>query len=452
MVEAMEKAFMAVIGVSLIFLSFSAALQTAEVAKANFTPLPTLPVPIYLRSDGSIDPSTAPLQRVGDIYKLASNINNTIEVQRSNIVIDGNGFTITNPTVTITQDLMIPIGWLPGISLLGVSNVTIFNVTLQNCITGIRVENSTDIMLNRNAIKGGIVGIAVFSSTGISIINNNIQSSSTGINFLPSNPNAIDSYEIKIEQNLISGTSKGISGKIINSQITDNNLTGIGTALNYAGSNNIITRNIFQYSDCGIWFIDQLAVNSTIFRNDFNHNSRNVVIPFIKDPPFNYWDNGTTGNYWSDYNGVDSNGDGIGDSPYVLLTTYYDYVLNKNVTLEGVRDNFPLMRPIRVENAPVITSQSPNPTPSPSTTLSPTPTPSLNPTPLLSEYPTQSISPSLSPIQTPTIEPSLTASPTEPVHSLKLLPYSLIITVVAALIAAVVAGMLVYYREKRGEL
>jgi len=39
-----------------------------------------------------------------------------------------------------------------------------------------------------------------------------------------------------------------------------------------------------------------------------------------------------TGNYWYDYAGVDLNGDGIGDTPYVLVD-------------EGVQDNYPLMEP-----------------------------------------------------------------------------------------------------------
>jgi hypothetical protein len=38
------------------------------------------------------------------------------------------------------------------------------------------------------------------------------------------------------------------------------------------------------------------------------------------DPPVyvNKWDNGSIGNYWSNYNGTDANNDGIGESPYMM--------------------------------------------------------------------------------------------------------------------------------------
>jgi len=35
-------------------------------------------------------------------------------------------------------------------------------------------------------------------------------------------------------------------------------------------------------------------------------------------PGGNAWDDGRQGNYWSDYGGLDNNGDGVGDSPYVI--------------------------------------------------------------------------------------------------------------------------------------
>ncbi len=54
---------------------------------------------IYIRPDGSVDPATAPILRDGDVYTFTdniygSNINGTIVIQKSNIIIDGVGYAI----------------------------------------------------------------------------------------------------------------------------------------------------------------------------------------------------------------------------------------------------------------------------------------------------------------------------------------------------------------------
>src|SRR5512137_2069356 len=47
-----------------------------------------------IREDGSVS-GTDRIQRLGDIYTLTSNISGGIQVQRSNIVLDGAGYTLS---------------------------------------------------------------------------------------------------------------------------------------------------------------------------------------------------------------------------------------------------------------------------------------------------------------------------------------------------------------------
>ena len=64
----------------------------------------------------------------------------------------------------------------------------------------------------------------------------------------------------------------------------------------------------------------------------------------------NTWDAGSSigGNYWSDYNGTDANGDGIGDTPYIIDAFH--------------QDNYPLVFLFEIPSS----TQSPSPTPTPS--------------------------------------------------------------------------------------
>ena len=50
----------------------------------------------------------------------------------------------------------------------------------------------------------------------------------------------------------------------------------------------------------------------------------------------NIWDNGFEGNYWDNYNGTDGDGNGIGDTPYIIN--------------ENNQDNYPLVNVIPENN------------------------------------------------------------------------------------------------------
>ena len=149
-------------------------------------------------------------------------------------------------------------------------------------------------------------------------------------------------------------------------------------------------------------------------------------------PATNLWDNGSLGNYWENYNGTDANGDGIGDSPYILRSDPSHGILD----LIYGQDNFPLMTKVNIDsiilelpewvfNLPP-EPQTTNPQIEKSTRLEPEPTaPSLNPSP---ESQTQSKQELTSPEPYPTLT---------------------VITVSAAAVVAIAAGLLVFYSKRR---
>jgi parallel beta-helix repeat protein len=134
--------------------------------------------------------------------------------------------------------------------------------------------------------------------------------------------------------------------------ISGNNITGSGKgiALMYWNHYNIITRNYIAHNSEGIY--DDYNEYNTVYENNitnntygyagwrsaydrvFHNNFINNTIQFnIGYTNFGIWDNGypSGGNYWSNYNGLDEDQDGLGDTPIVMDSQ------NK--------DNHPLMGP-----------------------------------------------------------------------------------------------------------
>lgn len=131
----------------MITLLLSVALVTlAPRTMANET--------IYIRADGIIDPSTAPIQRNGESYTLTGNISDSIGVERNRIALDGAGYTVESQSAFAL------------IYLLGANNVTIKNMKFDAHVWSIYASSDNSISgnnfrtmlgINMSGVSGNVV-------------------------------------------------------------------------------------------------------------------------------------------------------------------------------------------------------------------------------------------------------------------------------------------------------
>lgn len=344
---------------------------------------------------------------------LANCTNITIE----NLHISNNSAAVlihsTNNSI-VKENVLVGNG--AGISLQSCRNITLDeNIIISDGGTGLEIQGSSNISINRNNLSGnkiggeGAVGISL-SATNCTVIANNITGyTRSGIYLSVSTENFIANNYI--------------------------NANSIGIYIYYGAKNEIFQNNITNNGRWGIHISSsQTSINNNkIYYNNFINNTSKeegtegnlqASNPWYFGPETNIWDNGTVGNYWSDYlnrypNASEIGYSGIGD-------TYF--VINENNI-----DHYPLMNII-----PIPTSTDPYPETSPSTT--PSPSPDITPT---TPMPTESPTAKPSPTPTPTVSPS--EYPQENDDKIPVIIYAVIFTI----IIAVCIGLFVYFKNRR---
>ena len=80
----------------------------------------------------------------------------------------------------------------------------------------------------------------------------------------------------------------------------------------------MVIRNTITTSGTGVSIY--ISNNNTLYHNNFISNNVQITADESYAQTFGYTfsKNTINENYWSDYNGTDANGDGIGDAPYVI--------------------------------------------------------------------------------------------------------------------------------------
>jgi parallel beta-helix repeat protein len=275
----------------------------------------------YIRNDGTVYPSDTPIQKSGSTYVFNDDLyNHTLVVQCDNIIIDGAGFTLSSGDAR------------EGITLSNQNEVTIRNLNITGfSFVGIHVENSSHINIFQNDFSKNYYAMRFEHSSHSNISKNTLTNS--GIN---TGVCLINSESITISENYVANSYTGM-------EIWDSR-------------SNEISRNNITSNQRGVLL--SASANIMYFHNNFIDNAVSIAIINSDASYTNFADNGKEGNYWSDYTGKDVNGDGIGDTPY-LIDAY-----NK--------DNYPLMFPFETPPSP---TQYPYPTPTPSKDPASTPEP-----------------------------------------------------------------------------
>ncbi|MCD4811279.1 right-handed parallel beta-helix repeat-containing protein [bacterium] len=194
------------------------------------------------------------------------------------------------------------------IGVVNSNNITIRDITLTNNIGSVLFVNTTHSFIENMTVTNNNYGILLYSSNNITLINNNISLNyGDGLRLSQSMNNTITCNNANNNGDGISLYSSS------NNMLTDNNVNSNGWNGIYidCSSNNTLKSNTANNNNNGIelyWSSSNFLYYNNLINNTYENACDNSGT--------NQWDSGSEGNYYSDYTDTDSDGDGIGDTPY----------------------------------------------------------------------------------------------------------------------------------------
>lgn len=216
---------------------------------------------------------------------------------------------------------------LPSITIWGGMNYSISENIINgrnledSYLSGLSLTNTQYNIISQNAFSSITRGISLSESSYTTLFENefnNNKDCSTSIKLLYNNHNiSISNHWFEDCENGILLDTKNEDISIYKNNFIANSETGI--CLNEENKNNTFTKNIFLNNKVGIKIAGNLSWFNLVYNNCFVGNDENA----IDDIGVNSWDSryilvNECGNYWDDYDGVDENDDGIGDTWYMI--------------------------------------------------------------------------------------------------------------------------------------
>jgi parallel beta-helix repeat protein len=342
--------------VTMLYLS-AFIVQSVQVVSANFFP-PSIPSrAIIIRSDGSVEPSTAPIQRINDSYTFKGNIADyAIVVQRNNIVVDGGGYVLQGN------------GDSTGIFLQDTQNVIVKNLTIKDCYNGIWLtwglsigQGAKNNIITNNTITNNTYGIncALFTSTNI-ITENIITNNQYGIyiayspnNMLRNNHLSRNQYNLWVDC-LLSNQGSAFINDIDTSNTVD------GKPVYYW----VDEKDKFVPSDAGYVALVR-CFNITVQGLNLTRNGQGILLVETNNSK-------VTGNYITENN--------YGVALFGMYAPCTNNTITQNRIVNNTENIYTYLDGSTntiEDNMAVIPTQTPTPSSSPTITENPTPSPTV---------------------------------------------------------------------------
>jgi parallel beta-helix repeat protein len=270
------------------------------------------------------------------VYYENIQINESISLQgenKENTIIMGNGGPNAPAALTLAAAGIKVSGFtiesdnnsVPTLNSWGVKiqgdNCTITGNIIKNNYIGIFCALQSSTTITDNTITLSIKdGIRFYSGTLNNISDNNIVANAvSGI--------ALGGYANMVSGNNLQNNFRGLGLGGSNSVVFDNTVrSNVESGIFLSGSKNVINSNEISANKYGIYITTQGAAprSNEIYQNNFVNNLNNAYgnSSFLVES----WDNGSSGNYWSDYQST-------------------PYIINSNNT-----DNYPLTAPFDTSN------------------------------------------------------------------------------------------------------
>ncbi len=246
---------------------------------------------------GSLDPSSAACgQVITKDFLLGEELScrgDALVVGADGITIDLGGHTITGPGKG-QRNWPNPNLDSVGVKLQGRAKVTVRNGVISSFSTGVLAHRSRDVVVEAVTSQLSYYGVYLNETTGSIVRKSTITKNTYGLHLQKSNENQVLDNELVRQEYSSPG--------------------GYGVYLFQARRNRIVGNTIGSNLNWGIWFSD--SKENVVFHNNVAGNnpqvSDNVGGNTWYDPEKK------EGNFWADYDGKDGDGDGIGDTPYVI--------------------------------------------------------------------------------------------------------------------------------------